>query len=132
MENMVINGNGSAPNASGYLDVITAPSNPTAVFTYANTKGLGASYVDGEWYGGMSNVNLVVRPEFVQVGEGLFSTSDDGTSLIDVLGRRVEVLLHPNICLWHPISHKVWPMVIPEVRQQCSQYGRVLDFQQWM
>ena len=89
MENMVINGNGSAPNASGYLDVITAPSNPTAVFTYANTKGLGASYVDGEWYGGMSNVNLVVRPEFVQVGEGLFSTSDDGTSLIDVLGRRV-------------------------------------------
>ena len=47
MSNGVINGNGTAPNVTGFLNRLTAPAVPGTVATYSDYAGAAASAVDG-------------------------------------------------------------------------------------
>ena len=60
MDNQILNGNGTAPQPSGFFNKLTAPSNPTAISTFANmVKELGES-VDGRYAWNLTGVHLLV------------------------------------------------------------------------
>ena len=63
MDAQVIAGNGTAPNVSGLVNALTAPADPSDVFTWTDAVRAVASQVDGKFAATPSQVRTLVDPK---------------------------------------------------------------------
>lgn len=80
MDDQVINGDGTAPEVSGFLNELTAPADPTAVTTWANYYKTFSDEIDGINAYMISDVIALLGSETFSYAETLFRTgaTDNG------------------------------------------------------
>ena len=93
MDDQIINGNGTAPNVSGFLNELAAPANPSAVTTWSQYYKNFSDQVDGINAYMISDITAVLGSETWSYAETLFRTgaTDNGPreSAADYSRRRI-------------------------------------------
>ena len=86
MDAQVIAGNGTAPNVNGLTNALTAPADPSNVFTWVDAVRAVASQVDGKFASTPAQVRTLVPP-------GLYSAlavSLHATASVSAAARYIE------------------------------------------
>lgn len=93
MDDQIINGNGTAPNVSGFLDELTAPGNPSAVTSWSDYYKTFSDQIDGINAYMIGDVTALLGSETWSYAETLFrtGTTDNGPreSAADYARRRI-------------------------------------------
>ena len=90
MENGILNGNGTAPNVTGVLSRLTAPSDPVGMAGYKLYAGAAAEGVDGIHAQRESEVALVVGTDTYKMAS---KATENGQSGIEALTRRSRMVV---------------------------------------
>ena len=81
MDKQVLSGDGTAPNQSGFLTTLTAPSDPTGTAaTFADFLAAHVAGVDGLYASGLQGVRMLVGVESYKIAAAAFNTSGDTAS----------------------------------------------------
>ena len=77
IDDQILNGNGTAPNVSGFLSALTAPTAPTAIATFSDFVGAASQAVDGRYARNLTGVKMLVGAATYALAGTLMNTSGD-------------------------------------------------------
>ena len=77
IDDQILNGNGTAPNVSGFLSALTAPTAPTAIATFSDFVGAASQAVDGRYARNLPGVKMLVGATTYALAGTLMNTSGD-------------------------------------------------------
>lgn len=90
MDGQIVNGNGTAPNVTGFLHELTAPTDPTDATDYKAFKDAFLEQVDGLNAFRLSDVRAVLGAASYRHGESTYrNTTEAEASLIEHMGPRL-------------------------------------------
>ena len=88
MIQQVLNGTGTAPQATGLLSRVDAPtSNSSAVATFSDYVSLGAQAVDGYHASDETDVDILFALDVYKYAAGLIATSTDTAAILTMKAR---------------------------------------------
>ncbi len=77
IDDQVLNGNGTAPNVSGFLSALATPTAPTATATFSDFVGAASRAVDGRYARNLTGVKMLVGAATYGLAGTLLNTSGD-------------------------------------------------------
>ena len=77
IDDQILNGNGTAPNVSGFVHALTAPTAPTAIATFSDFVGAASRAVDGRYARNLTGVKTLVGAATYALAGTLMNTSGD-------------------------------------------------------
>ncbi len=77
IDDQILNGNGTAPNVSGFLSALTAPTAPTTVATFSDFVGAASQAVDGRYARNLPGVKMLVGATTYALAGTLMNPSGD-------------------------------------------------------
>lgn len=86
LSNQALNGNGTAPNPTGFLQALTDPTAPTVEADFAAYVAAAAGRIDGLWASAMGQVRLLLGDETYRHAAQEFA-SNTAVSAVDYLTR---------------------------------------------
>ena len=86
MDNLVLNGDGSAPNPTGFFSELTAPADPgaSATISFAQLLAAHAAGVDGRYAQNLLDVRMLIGSHTYRVGAAI-QTAGGGLAATDYL-----------------------------------------------
>ena len=89
MDDQIVNGNGTAPNVTGFLHELTAPTGLGSASTWANIWSTFTGSVDGLNAYGMRDLRAVWGKDSFQHAAGLFRGNNTETSAAEYVAERI-------------------------------------------
>ena len=77
IDDQILNGTGTTPNVSGFVNALTAPTAPTAVATFSDFVGAASRAVDGRYARNLTGVKTLVGAATYALAGTLMNTSGD-------------------------------------------------------
>lgn len=87
LDDLAINGDGTAPNPKGLLAALTAATAESTTGTFALLAAKQAGVVDGLWARTLRDIFILCGVDTYKHAAGLFRGSDDSTSALEYLTR---------------------------------------------
>ena len=88
LDNQFVNGDGQAPNITGFLKALGAPAAQGAELSFANGIGAAAALVDGKWATDLPGVRQIVGVDTYQKASALLSGANGDVSLAAYLAAK--------------------------------------------